>query len=187
MAEALVIGFVIGMRNKQSMKHRNHKMMNKNLWILLQSKFEFVPYKDESDEEITAEILEEQLEVAKSWVLKNISGKRRQWKNYLKSTGFDPSKTIDEMVEEITDSRVDKQQYKKIVEYWCSDKAKEISTINQANRLKLDEPHCTGTKLFARIMEEKAAADANSVPNASPHAHRSSNSSIQPEGYTVAE
>ncbi|OMO50676.1 Transposase, Ptta/En/Spm, plant [Corchorus olitorius] len=103
------------MRNKQFIKHRYHKMRNNNPWILL---------KDESDEELTPEILEEQLEVAKTWILKNISRKWRHWKNCLKSTGFDPSKTVDEMVEA-----------NRIYGGYIA----EISIINQENRLKLDE------------------------------------------------
>jgi len=55
-----------------------------------------------------------------------MSGKWRQWKNCLKSTWFDPSKTVDEMVEELLDSRVDKDQFKKLVGYWCSEKAKVL-------------------------------------------------------------
>ncbi|OMP06907.1 Transposase, Ptta/En/Spm, plant [Corchorus olitorius] len=39
----------------------------------------------------------------------------------------------------------------------------EISLTNQANRLKLEEPHCTGTKSFARIIDEKTK-DANGIP-----------------------
>ncbi|OMO71336.1 hypothetical protein CCACVL1_18275 [Corchorus capsularis] len=95
-----------------------------DMWNIVESKFEFVPYKDESDEEITEEIEQEQLEAAKSWVFRNMSGKWRQWKNYLKSTRFDPSKTVDEMVDMLDDSMVAKDQFKTLVEYWCSEKAK---------------------------------------------------------------
>ncbi|OMO86777.1 Transposase, Ptta/En/Spm, plant [Corchorus capsularis] len=42
-------------------------------------------------------------------------------------------------------------------------KETEISRTNQANRLKLEEPHCTGTKSFARIIDEKTK-DANGIP-----------------------
>lgn len=35
----------------------------------------------------------------------------------LETTGFDPSKTLDEMDEELLDSRVDKDQLKKLIRY----------------------------------------------------------------------
>lgn len=56
----------------------------------------------------------------------DLNEKWRQWKGDLKATGFDPSKTVDEIVSgiELRDARIDEVQYPGLVEYWFSDEAK---------------------------------------------------------------
>ena len=63
----------------------------------------------------------------------SIAEKWRQWKYYLKSKGFDSSKTEEEMAAQVPDPRVDKDQYRGLVRYWCSEKGKvtnlEVMTL----------------------------------------------------------
>ena len=56
----------------------------------------------------------------------DLNEKWRQWKGDLKAAEFDSSKTIDEIVSgiELRDARIDEVQFRGLVEYWFTDKAK---------------------------------------------------------------
>lgn len=59
----------------------------------------------------------------------NMNEKWRQWKGDLKYFGFDRSKTIEEIVADVEDGRVDEAQYRKLVEHWFSDEAQVSHTF----------------------------------------------------------
>ncbi|GKU87413.1 hypothetical protein SLEP1_g1810 [Rubroshorea leprosula] len=77
---------------------------------LIESKFQFTPHP---------------FEATKTWILRDMANKWRQWKRYLKEKAYDPTKSRKEMAKNIPDTRVDKRQYRKLVKYWCSKKAKK--------------------------------------------------------------
>ncbi|WOL07718.1 hypothetical protein Cni_G16465 [Canna indica] len=54
-----------------------------------------------------------------------MNDQRRYWKSDLKSRIFDDSLTKEEMLAKMPDDCVDKDQYTKLVRYWCTEKAKE--------------------------------------------------------------
>ncbi|GLT96815.1 hypothetical protein SLE2022_144130 [Rubroshorea leprosula] len=114
-------------------------------------------YKDDMWKIIESKFLieESRKEQIKSWIMTDVNEKWKSYKNELKSAGFDLLLTVDEMYEKINDPRVDKEQFEVLVEYWRSEKGEKISKQNKENRLKLEEPHCLGTKTFARFVNEK--------------------------------
>lgn len=88
--------------------------------------------------------------------------KWKKWKCELKSKGFDDISSIDEMYERISDARVDRGQFEILANYWLSTKGKALSTQNKRNREHHNEPHCTGTKTYSRLIHEMAV-DAGGV------------------------
>ncbi|GMI63927.1 hypothetical protein HRI_000062000 [Hibiscus trionum] len=77
----------------------------------------------------------------------------------------DKLQTVEQMVRNCKDSRVNKEQLKTLVEYWLSSKSMEQSATNRLNRSKLDEPHCTGTRSFPRIVEDMTAESSGIPPS----------------------
>ncbi|GLU15633.1 hypothetical protein SLE2022_321060 [Rubroshorea leprosula] len=114
-------------------------------------------YKDDMWKIIESKFLieESRKEQIKSWIMTDVNEKWKSYKNELKSAGFDLLLTVDEMYEKINDPRVDKEQFHVLVEYWRSEKGEKISKQNKENRQKLEEPHCLGTRTFARFVNEK--------------------------------
>ncbi|MFS7994639.1 putative transposase, Ptta/En/Spm, plant [Helianthus anomalus] len=108
--------------------------------------------------------------------------KWRTWKGVLKSRGYDPSLTIDEIVTQQTnnDDRVNPTQFKELVTRWFTPKfqMKEILscvklpfTIDymrckrlSRSKIKMKEPHVTGTKSFARLSHEVATKNDGLYP-----------------------
>ncbi|GMJ06431.1 hypothetical protein HRI_004312300 [Hibiscus trionum] len=129
------------------------------MWSTIELKFQFQLFDSE-------EVIDEAtLKRVKKWVLSDMNTKWRQWKNELKSQIFDENQTVEQMVRNCKDSRVNKEQLKTLVEYWLSSKSMEQSATNRLNRSKLDEPHCTGTRSFPRIVEDMTAESSGIPPS----------------------
>ncbi|WJX51779.1 hypothetical protein P8452_37945 [Trifolium repens] len=107
---------------------------------LIESKYEFVPPINDT----TREMLKS--EINERW---------RQWKSDLKSKAYDPSTTEEEVASVKPDSRVDLNQYRKLVHHWFSEKGQKISKINRENRAKFKDVHCMGTKSLPKLIDEK--------------------------------
>ncbi|XP_039685711.1 uncharacterized protein [Medicago truncatula] len=137
----------INIKTWKDMPSDNKKAMLKQI----EKRFEFVP-----------PITDELREMIKS----DLNEKWRQWKGDLKATGFDPSKTVDEIVSgiELRDARIDEVQYPGLVEYWFSDEAKKASTINKQNRAKYQDVHCMGTKSLPKFIDEKMKKGKGVMP-----------------------
>ncbi|KAL8257217.1 hypothetical protein R6Q59_029258 [Mikania micrantha] len=82
--------------------------------------------------------------------------KWRTWKGVLKSRGYDPSLTIDEIVTQQTndDDRVNATQFKELVSRWFTPEFQNTCAKKRSSRSKMKEPHVTGTKSFARLAHE---------------------------------
>ncbi|KAL4281761.1 hypothetical protein GQ457_03G015600 [Hibiscus cannabinus] len=128
-----------------------HEMPNnrkEEMWSTIELKFQFQLFDSEEG------IDEATLKHVKKWVLSDMSTKWRQWKNELKSQIFDENQTVEQIIKNCKDPRVNLDQLKILVEYWLSSKAMGQSVTNRSNRSKLEEPHCTGTRSFPRIVED---------------------------------
>ncbi|GMI70634.1 hypothetical protein HRI_000732700 [Hibiscus trionum] len=90
----------------------------------------------------------------KSWVMKSIAKKWRDWKADLKAAYYDSLMTYEERLK-VRDPRVVPEQWPSLISYWNSDKTKKRCARNKANRLKQTCVHSTGTKSYARICEEE--------------------------------
>ncbi|KAK2422033.1 hypothetical protein QL285_032598 [Trifolium repens] len=104
------------------------------------SKYEFVPPINDT----TREMLKS--EINERW---------KQWKSDLKSKAYDPSKTEEEVASVKPDSRVDLNQWRKLVHHWFSEEGQKISKINRENRAKFKDVHCMGTKSLPKLIDEK--------------------------------
>ncbi|KAL8245820.1 hypothetical protein R6Q59_007036 [Mikania micrantha] len=85
--------------------------------------------------------------------------KWRTWKVVLKSRGYDPSLTIDEIVAQQinNDDTVNPTQFKELVKCW-------FTPDFRSSRSKMKEPHVTGTKSFARLAHEVAMKNDGVYP-----------------------
>ncbi|KAG4168746.1 hypothetical protein ERO13_A12G044100v2 [Gossypium hirsutum] len=90
----------------------------------------------------------------KSWVMQSIATKWRNWKADLKATYYDSLKTDEERLK-VLDPRVVPDQWPSLISYWSSDDTKKHCATNRANRLKQRSGHSSGTKSYARILEEE--------------------------------
>ncbi|GKV24436.1 hypothetical protein SLEP1_g34048 [Rubroshorea leprosula] len=90
----------------------------------------------------------------KSWVMKSLANKWRDWKAELKAKHYYPHKTDEERLMDCH-PRVVPDQWTFLVSYWNSDNAKKQCTTNKANRLKQKAKLASGSKSFARIREEE--------------------------------
>ncbi|KAG4114381.1 hypothetical protein ERO13_D12G043100v2 [Gossypium hirsutum] len=90
----------------------------------------------------------------KSWVMQSIATKWRNWKADLKATYYDSLKTDEERLK-VRDPRVVPDQWPSLISYWSSDDTKKHCATNRANRLKQRSGHSSGTKSYARILEEE--------------------------------
>ncbi|PPR94809.1 hypothetical protein GOBAR_AA25861 [Gossypium barbadense] len=91
----------------------------------------------------------------KSWVMQSIATKWRNWKADLKATYYDSLKTDEERLK-VLDPRVVPDQWPSLISYWSSDDTKKHCATNRANRLKQRSGHSSGTKSYARILEEES-------------------------------
>ncbi|XP_058097140.1 uncharacterized protein LOC131242477 isoform X2 [Magnolia sinica] len=90
----------------------------------------------------------------KSWVLRSIGKKWRDWKCELKKLHYLPHETDDERLADL-DERVQSDQWKALIEFWNSEEGKARNKKNMENRRKQKIGHAAGSKSFARIREEE--------------------------------
>ncbi|XP_058078419.1 uncharacterized protein LOC131226741 [Magnolia sinica] len=112
-----------------------------DMYELVMSKFQF-------DKEI------------KSWVLMSIGKKWRDWKCELKKFHYLPHDNDEAWLADLNE-RVQKDQWKALIEFWNSEEGKVRNKINTKNRRKQRISHTAGTKSFARIREEERNKRAN--------------------------
>ncbi|KAA8536584.1 hypothetical protein F0562_029062 [Nyssa sinensis] len=108
-----------------------------NMWQQVQSKFIIDPK-------------------SKSWILKSIGKKWKDWKAKLKANHYSIHLTDEERLAD-RDERVLPDQWRILIMFWNSEEAKERSVTNKANRAQQKMGHTTGTKSFARLREEERA------------------------------
>nr|KAJ0195766.1 hypothetical protein LSAT_V11C700351590 [Lactuca sativa] len=84
--------------------------------------------------------------------------KWRTWKGSLKACTYDSSLTIDQIVAQKTekDNRVNPTQFKKLVTHWFTPEYQSMCDLRRKSRAKMEEPHVSGTKSFARLAHEEA-------------------------------
>nr|CAA40554.1 TNP1 [Antirrhinum majus] len=83
-----------------------------------------------------------------AYVLESINKKWRSWKSYLKSSKFDPSIPLEQQLLEIP-ARVNKDQYKTLLEDWLTDETMKISEQKKESRAKLLFIHRMGKRSTA--------------------------------------
>ncbi|KAL3515715.1 hypothetical protein ACH5RR_022617 [Cinchona calisaya] len=91
---------------------------------------------------------------SKTWVIKSLGKKWRDWKSKLKTAHYITHTTDEERLAD-RDERVLPEQWAYLVSHWSSEEAEKRSARNKANRAKQIFGHITGTKSFARIREEQ--------------------------------
>ncbi|XP_071931281.1 uncharacterized protein [Coffea arabica] len=106
-----------------------------NMWEEVQKKFEIDPN-------------------SKSWVIKSLGKKWKDWKSKLKTAHYITHATDEERLAD-RDERVLPEQWAYLVSHWSSEEAEKRSATNRANRAQQKFGHVTGTKSFARIREEQ--------------------------------
>ncbi|KAI7742297.1 hypothetical protein M8C21_018143, partial [Ambrosia artemisiifolia] len=87
-------------------------------------------------------------------VLLSIGSKWRNFKSQLKVAHYDIHATDEERLAD-RDERVLPDQWSFLVSQWSSDEFKRLSARNKANRAKVKYIHTSGTKSFARLLEEE--------------------------------
>ncbi|CAI9285688.1 unnamed protein product [Lactuca saligna] len=94
----------------------------------------------------------------KKWILFSMGKKWRTWKGSLKARAYDSSLTIDQIVAQQTekDNRVNPTQFKKLVTHWFTLECQRMCDLRRKSRAKMEEPHVSGTKSFARLAHEEA-------------------------------
>ncbi|KAD4179398.1 hypothetical protein E3N88_27989 [Mikania micrantha] len=90
----------------------------------------------------------------RQWVLLSIGSKWRNFKAHLKATRYDTHTTDEERLAD-RDERVLPDQWSFLVSEWSSDEFQKLSARNKANRAKVKFIHTSGTKSFARLLEEE--------------------------------
>ncbi|KAI7726493.1 hypothetical protein M8C21_015315 [Ambrosia artemisiifolia] len=149
------LGTLVRMADHVSIEYSDwRKVPKKNkedLYSLVKSKFTIDP-------EETSQI--------KKWILQNMGKKWRHWKGLLKSRGYDPSLTIDEIVTQQTnnDDRVNATQFKELVSRWFTPEFQSTCDAKRSCRSKMKEPHVTGSKSFARLAHEVALKNDGVYP-----------------------
>jgi hypothetical protein len=67
-----------------------------------------------------------QYEVIKTWSMKDLRDKWKNWKHNLKKKYFDESKTAEQVVAKAPLDKVDVTQYTELVHYWYSEEGKVV-------------------------------------------------------------
>ncbi|CAH9138633.1 unnamed protein product [Cuscuta epithymum] len=119
------------------------------LWSIVKEKFKFLPAETRD---------------VKKWIIANMGSKWKSWKNTLKERNYDPALTVDEMVTNETDKRVNKSQFKELVKTWVDPEFQAMCEVKKRSRSKNKEPHITGSKSFARLAEEEATKNNGVLP-----------------------
>ncbi|KAL7238002.1 hypothetical protein ACSBR2_004160 [Camellia fascicularis] len=119
--------------------------IKEKMWQQVQSKFEIDPK-------------------SKSWVLKSIGKKWKDWKAELKANRYNTHKTDEERLAD-RDERVVPDQWQILISFWNSKEAKERSVTNKASRAQQKITHTTGRKSFAQVREEQRAKRPDKEPS----------------------
>ncbi|KAL7238003.1 hypothetical protein ACSBR2_004161 [Camellia fascicularis] len=119
--------------------------IKEKMWQQVQSKFEIDPK-------------------SKSWVLKSIGKKWKDWKAELKASRYNTHK-IDEKRLADCDERVVPDQWRILISFWNSKEAKERSVTNKASRAQQKITHTTGRKSFAQVREEQRVKRPDKEPS----------------------
>ncbi|WVZ87055.1 hypothetical protein U9M48_033752 [Paspalum notatum var. saurae] len=92
--------------------------------------------------------------VGESWIVKKLGSKWRSWKALLKKQHFDTHETEEERLAD-RNPRVLEEQWRFLVAYWSTEAAQAASARNKASQVKVTRRHTSGTKSFARVIEEE--------------------------------
>ncbi|PUZ48835.1 hypothetical protein GQ55_7G277500 [Panicum hallii var. hallii] len=92
--------------------------------------------------------------VGELWIVKNLGKKWKSWKSILKQKHFDAHETEEERLAD-RNPRVLEEQWRFLVEYWSTEKAQVASARNKACQANVTTYHSSGTKSFARRIEEE--------------------------------
>ncbi|KAI3805155.1 hypothetical protein L1987_27265 [Smallanthus sonchifolius] len=87
-------------------------------------------------------------------VLLSLGSKWRNFKAQLKASRYDTHATDEERLAD-REQRVLPDQWSFLVSQWSSDEFQRLSSRNKANRAKVKFIHTSGTKSFARLLEEE--------------------------------
>ncbi|CAL5079431.1 unnamed protein product [Urochloa decumbens] len=94
--------------------------------------------------------------VGEIWTMKALGKKWKDWKAILKHERYDVHETDEERLAD-RDSRVPEEQWKCLVAYWGTEKAKAASARCRALRARQPiHRHRAGSKSYARIREEES-------------------------------
>uniref|UniRef100_A0A453CS80 Uncharacterized protein n=1 Tax=Aegilops tauschii subsp. strangulata TaxID=200361 RepID=A0A453CS80_AEGTS len=88
-------------------------------------------------------------------VLSSIRNKWKFWKCHLKLKHHDPHITEEERLAD-RDPRVPEEQWRVLIAYWNTEKAKARSAASKASRAKSTYINKTGSKSFARMRQEES-------------------------------
>ncbi|XP_020533280.1 uncharacterized protein LOC105629656 isoform X2 [Jatropha curcas] len=108
-----------------------------DMWQFVQSKFDLDP-------------------LCKTWVMKSLASKWRNWKAKLKADHYNPHSTDEERLKDCN-KRILPDQWAALVAHWNSEEVQLRCAKNKANRAKQKTAHAAGSKSFARIREEERA------------------------------
>ncbi|GKD83831.1 transposase, Ptta/En/Spm, partial [Tanacetum coccineum] len=92
----------------------------------------------------------------KKWILSSMGKKLNTWRNLVKSQNYDPALSVEQIMERQTDSRVNLEQFQVVVNRWMKQEYEAICEQKRISRSKMEEPHITRTKSFARLAKEEA-------------------------------
>jgi len=92
--------------------------------------------------------------VGELWIVKNLGKKWKSWKSILKQKHFNAHETEEERLAD-RNPRVLEEQWRFLVEYWSTEKAQAASARNKACQANVTTYHSSGTKSFARRIEEE--------------------------------
>ncbi|CAL5025523.1 unnamed protein product [Urochloa decumbens] len=92
--------------------------------------------------------------VSESWIVKSLGKLWKSWKSKLKQKHFDTHETEEERLAD-RNPRVLEEQWRFLVAYWSTEKAQAASTRNKACQANASAFHTSGTKSFARRIEEE--------------------------------
>ncbi|KAJ9538586.1 hypothetical protein OSB04_031319 [Centaurea solstitialis] len=147
------LGTLVRMADHVSIEYSDWRKVpmqkKEDMYSLVKSKFVIHPHE-------TSQI--------KKWIFYSMGKKWRTWKGALKARVYDPSLTIDEIVAQQTnsDNRVNLTQFKELATRWLTPEFQNTCAVRRSSRSKMNEPHVTGTKSFARLAHERAM-DNNGV------------------------
>ncbi|SPT19658.1 unnamed protein product [Triticum aestivum] len=97
-------------------------------------------------------------------VLRSIRNKWRIWKSYLKRKHYDSHTTEEERLAD-RDPHVSKEQWRVLVAYWNTEKAKARSAASKASRAKSTYVDKIGSKSFTRMHQEESRSSDPSLEN----------------------